>query len=178
MAEPPIGTRLRTALEEKGWSYTRLIAEMRKVASRQGKTLPTTASLIAMLSRWLNGHERPQPVLSRDPQRCARARPGRARVRQRPRAYGHAARRQLGESPTCRRTSRPRRRCPAGRLGRTHRCLPAYGPPAWSGRPVRGSDPPPQQGDGLSACVNDRRRPPAARLDCRGHRDADGLAVP
>jgi transcriptional regulator with XRE-family HTH domain len=59
MAEPPIGVRLRTALEEKGWSYTRLIAEMRKVASRQGKTLPTTASLIAMLSRWLNGHERP-----------------------------------------------------------------------------------------------------------------------
>ena len=59
MAEPPIGAKLRTALEDKGWSYTRLIAEMRKVAGRQGKTLPTTASLIAMLSRWLNGHERP-----------------------------------------------------------------------------------------------------------------------
>jgi hypothetical protein len=48
MAEPPIGAKLRTALEDKGWSYTRLIAEMRKVAGRQGKTLPTTASLIAM----------------------------------------------------------------------------------------------------------------------------------
>jgi transcriptional regulator with XRE-family HTH domain len=59
MAEPPIGARLRTALEDKGWSYTRLIAEMRKVAGRQGKMLPTTASLMAMLSRWLNGHERP-----------------------------------------------------------------------------------------------------------------------
>jgi tetratricopeptide (TPR) repeat protein len=59
MAEPPIGARLRTALEDKGWSYARLIAEMRKVAGRQGKTLPTTASLMAMLSRWLNGHERP-----------------------------------------------------------------------------------------------------------------------
>jgi transcriptional regulator with XRE-family HTH domain len=59
MAEPPIGAKLRTALEDKGWSYTRLIAEMRRVAGRQGKTLPTTASLIAMLSRWLNGHERP-----------------------------------------------------------------------------------------------------------------------
>jgi tetratricopeptide (TPR) repeat protein len=59
MAEPPIGAKLRTALEEKGWSYTRLIAEMRRVAGRQGKTLPTTASLVAMLSRWLNGHERP-----------------------------------------------------------------------------------------------------------------------
>jgi tetratricopeptide (TPR) repeat protein len=59
MAEPSIGAKLRAALEDKGWSYTRLIAEMRKVASRQGKTLPATASLIAMLSRWLNGHERP-----------------------------------------------------------------------------------------------------------------------
>ena len=59
MAEQPIGAKLRTALEDKGWSYTRLIAEMRKVAGRQGKMLPTTASLIAMLSRWLNGHERP-----------------------------------------------------------------------------------------------------------------------
>jgi transcriptional regulator with XRE-family HTH domain len=59
MAESSIGARLRTALEDKGWSYTRLIAEMRKVAGRQGKTLPTTASLIAMLSRWLNDHERP-----------------------------------------------------------------------------------------------------------------------
>jgi hypothetical protein len=29
MAEPRIGATLRTALEEKGWSYTRLIAEMR-----------------------------------------------------------------------------------------------------------------------------------------------------
>jgi transcriptional regulator with XRE-family HTH domain len=59
MAEPPIGAKLRTALEDKGWSYRRLIAEMRKVAGRQGKVLPATASLIAMLSRWLNGHERP-----------------------------------------------------------------------------------------------------------------------
>jgi tetratricopeptide (TPR) repeat protein len=54
-----IGAKLRAALEDKGWSYTRLIAEMRKVAGRQGKTLPSTASLIAMLSRWLNDHERP-----------------------------------------------------------------------------------------------------------------------
>ena len=59
MAERSIGAKLRTALEDKGWSYTRLIAEMRKVAARQGKSLPSTASLIAMLSRWLNNHERP-----------------------------------------------------------------------------------------------------------------------
>jgi hypothetical protein len=36
MAERSIGAKLRTALEDKGWSYTRLIAEMRKVAARQG----------------------------------------------------------------------------------------------------------------------------------------------
>jgi tetratricopeptide (TPR) repeat protein len=59
MAERSIGAKLRAALEDKGWSYTRLIAEMRKVAARQGKSLPSTASLIAMLSRWLNDHERP-----------------------------------------------------------------------------------------------------------------------
>jgi hypothetical protein len=50
MAERSIGAKLRTALEDKGWSYTRLIAEMRKVATRQGKSLPSTASLITMLS--------------------------------------------------------------------------------------------------------------------------------
>jgi hypothetical protein len=42
MAEPPIGAKLRMALEERGWSYTRLIAEMRRVAARERVTLPTT----------------------------------------------------------------------------------------------------------------------------------------
>jgi tetratricopeptide (TPR) repeat protein len=68
MAEPTIGANLRTALEEKGWSYTRLIAEMRRVAARERVTLPTTQSLVVMLSRWCNDHERPsefyQPILS------------------------------------------------------------------------------------------------------------------
>jgi transcriptional regulator with XRE-family HTH domain len=69
MTEPPIGAKLRTALEEKGWSYTRLIAEMRRVAGREQVTLPTSRSLIVMLSRWCNDHERPsefyQPILSK-----------------------------------------------------------------------------------------------------------------
>jgi hypothetical protein len=68
MAEPPIGAKLRTALEERGWSYTRLIAEMRRVAARERVTLPTTQSLVVMLSRWCNDHERPskfyQSILS------------------------------------------------------------------------------------------------------------------
>jgi hypothetical protein len=59
MAEPPIGAKLRTALEDKGWSYTRLIAEMRRVAARERVTLPTTRSLVMMLSRWCNDQERP-----------------------------------------------------------------------------------------------------------------------
>jgi tetratricopeptide (TPR) repeat protein len=69
MAERPIGANLRTALEEKGWSYTRLIAEMRRVAARERVTLPTTQSLVVMLSRWCNDHERPsefyQSILSK-----------------------------------------------------------------------------------------------------------------
>jgi tetratricopeptide (TPR) repeat protein len=59
MAERPIGANLRTALEDKGWSYTRLIAEMRRVAAREHVTLPTTQSLVVMLSRWCNDQERP-----------------------------------------------------------------------------------------------------------------------
>jgi tetratricopeptide (TPR) repeat protein/transcriptional regulator with XRE-family HTH domain len=59
MAEPPIGANLRTALQDKGWSYTRLIAEMRRVAARERVTLPTTRSLVVMLSRWCNDQERP-----------------------------------------------------------------------------------------------------------------------
>ena len=59
MPEPPIGARLRIALEDKGWSYTRLIAEMRRVAARERVMLPTTQSLVVMLSRWCNDHERP-----------------------------------------------------------------------------------------------------------------------
>lgn len=52
-------TPLRAALEERDWSYTRLIAEMRGVAARDGKALPKTESLMSMISRWVNGHERP-----------------------------------------------------------------------------------------------------------------------
>jgi transcriptional regulator with XRE-family HTH domain len=59
MVERPIGANLRAALEDKGWSYTRLIAEMRRIAARERVTLPTTRSLVVMLSRWCNDQERP-----------------------------------------------------------------------------------------------------------------------
>jgi tetratricopeptide (TPR) repeat protein/transcriptional regulator with XRE-family HTH domain len=69
MVERPIGANLRAALEDKGWSYTRLIAEMRRIAARERVTLPTTRSLVVMLSRWCNDQERPsqfyQAILSK-----------------------------------------------------------------------------------------------------------------
>jgi tetratricopeptide (TPR) repeat protein len=58
---------LRAVIEEMGWSYTRLIAEMRRVAAPS--KLPKTSSLVSMLSRWLNGRGWPddyyQDVLSK-----------------------------------------------------------------------------------------------------------------
>ncbi len=69
MATGPGSTPLRAALEERGWSYTRLIAQMRAVAAGEGKELPKTESLISMISRWANGRERPdkfnQHILSK-----------------------------------------------------------------------------------------------------------------
>jgi hypothetical protein len=40
MAERPIGANLRAAMEDKGWSYTRLIAEMRRVSARERVICP------------------------------------------------------------------------------------------------------------------------------------------
>jgi hypothetical protein len=71
MAEGPIGANLKTALEDKGWSYTRLIAEMRRVAAREQVTLPMTQSLVVMLSRWCNDHERPSGFSSVHPEHGA-----------------------------------------------------------------------------------------------------------
>ncbi|MGH8932885.1 MAG: helix-turn-helix domain-containing protein [Egibacteraceae bacterium] len=43
----------------RGWSQTRLIAELQNVAVREGYILPTNGSLTAMVSRWENGHCEP-----------------------------------------------------------------------------------------------------------------------
>jgi hypothetical protein len=56
---PSIGTRLRAAVAEQDWSYTKLIAAMRRVAAARGESLPGTRSLVTTLSRWFNDHERP-----------------------------------------------------------------------------------------------------------------------
>jgi hypothetical protein len=39
-------------LKELGWSYTRLIAELRRQAAIDGVVLPKTESLIRLISRW------------------------------------------------------------------------------------------------------------------------------
>src|SRR5829696_1572488 len=48
---------LREVLEERGWSYTRLAAELRRHAA--GSQLPKTESLVTLISRWVNNHQQP-----------------------------------------------------------------------------------------------------------------------
>jgi hypothetical protein len=47
---------LAVVLKELGWSYTRLIAELRRHAS---VTLPKTESMVTLVSRWVNNHQQP-----------------------------------------------------------------------------------------------------------------------
>ena len=47
---------LAVALKELGWSYTRLIAELRRHAS---VALPKTESMVTLVSRWVNNHQQP-----------------------------------------------------------------------------------------------------------------------
>ena len=44
---------LAIVLKELGWSYTRLIAELRRQAAIDGAVLPKTESLIRLISRWV-----------------------------------------------------------------------------------------------------------------------------
>jgi hypothetical protein len=50
---------LAVVLQELGWSYTRLIAELRREAAVDGIVLPKTESLIPVISRWVNNHQQP-----------------------------------------------------------------------------------------------------------------------
>jgi hypothetical protein len=47
------------ALRDLGWSHSRLMAELRQQARQEGVTLPTTPSLAASISRWVNNHRQP-----------------------------------------------------------------------------------------------------------------------
>src|SRR6266511_4298798 len=50
---------LGSALKNLGWSHSRLMAELRREARQEGVTLPTTPSLAATISRWVNNHRQP-----------------------------------------------------------------------------------------------------------------------
>ena len=97
---------LAIVLKELGWSYTRLIAELRRHAS---VALPKTESMITLISRWVNNHQQPddfyRDLLSRatgpGSRRAVQRRTGRAY-----RAALGAGRRSLsGRAPHNRRRS-------------------------------------------------------------------------
>jgi hypothetical protein len=50
---------LAVVLKELGWSYTKLIAELRRHAAVDRVVLPKTESLIHLISRWVNNHQQP-----------------------------------------------------------------------------------------------------------------------
>jgi hypothetical protein len=47
---------LAVVLKELGWSYTRLIAELRRHSTI---ALPKTESMVTLISRWVNNHQQP-----------------------------------------------------------------------------------------------------------------------
>jgi hypothetical protein len=49
---------LAVVLKELGWSYSKLIAELRREAAVDRIVLPKTQSLIQQVSRWVNNHSR------------------------------------------------------------------------------------------------------------------------
>ena len=51
---------LAVVLKELGWSYTKLIAELRRHAAVDRIVLPKTESLIHLVSRWVNNHQQPE----------------------------------------------------------------------------------------------------------------------
>ena len=54
-----MGNRIKAARVEREWSQTRLIAELERVAARRGATLPSRETLKSRVSRWENGHAKP-----------------------------------------------------------------------------------------------------------------------
>jgi hypothetical protein len=50
---------LAVVLKELDWSYSRLIAELRRQGAVDAIVLPKTESLIPLISRWVNNHQQP-----------------------------------------------------------------------------------------------------------------------
>ncbi len=53
------GTLLRDARRNRGWSQSRLVSELRRIAARRGETLPAEASVKRRIASWENGHSLP-----------------------------------------------------------------------------------------------------------------------
>jgi transcriptional regulator with XRE-family HTH domain len=58
-------TPLQAARLEIGWKQTQTIYALRQAAEREGLSIATDRSLKTMLSRWENGHDRPDAVSQR-----------------------------------------------------------------------------------------------------------------
>lgn len=54
-----MASRIKAARQDRGWSQTRLIAEMQRLAQRRGDQLPSLETLKSRVSRWENGHATP-----------------------------------------------------------------------------------------------------------------------
>ena len=50
---------LRVALKERGWSHSKIVAELRRQAAATGEALPKTESLLTLVSRWVNNRQQP-----------------------------------------------------------------------------------------------------------------------
>ncbi len=50
---------LRSALKDRGWSHSKLVAELRRQAAATGEGLPKSESLLTLVSRWVNNHQQP-----------------------------------------------------------------------------------------------------------------------
>lgn len=58
-------SRIRNAREDRGWSQTRLIGELERIAARRGQALPSRETLKSRVSRWENGRARPDDFYRR-----------------------------------------------------------------------------------------------------------------
>lgn len=63
-AAPRVGDQIREARKARGWSMTRLVRELNVAAWSDGLRLMSDASLKTAISRWENGHVRPDEMHS------------------------------------------------------------------------------------------------------------------
>lgn len=59
VAPQRIGLLVKTARQQRGWSQSRLVSELRRLAQRQGQALPADASVKRRIASWENGHSAP-----------------------------------------------------------------------------------------------------------------------